>query len=282
MAIMTQITAIDGARALKGVKPFIKWAGGKSRLLAQYEPFFPPSFRRYFEPFLGSGAVYLHLQAQPAVLSDSNSDLVNCWQVVRDQVESLIAHLEQHQVDRDYYYRLRACAPEQLAPVERASRLIFLNKTCYNGLYRVNRAGQFNVPFGDYKKPRIFQADHLRAVSALMQPVKIIASSFDRVLREARRGDFIYFDPPYLPLSSTSNFTGYTGQAFGVAQQEYLAEVYRTLHSRRCLLMLSNSNTQLIRDLYCGFRIEEVWAGRAINSVATRRQPIRELVVMNY
>ena len=279
---MTRITAIGAAREAKTVKPFLKWAGGKSKLMAQYEALFPAAFGCYFEPFLGSGAVFLRLQPPRAALSDSNPDLITCWQVVRDRVEELIANLGQHRVDREYYYALRAQDPARLPVVEQASRLIFLNKTCFNGLYRVNRRGEFNVPFGDYKNPRIFEAGHLRALSALLAPVDLAVRPFDHVLKAARRGDFVYLDPPYFPLSATSSFTGYTGQAFGEDQQRYLAEVFRVLHARRCKLMLSNSDTPLVRELYRGFRQETVWAARAINSVASRRQPIRELVVLNY
>lgn len=262
--------------------PFLKWAGGKGRLLAQYQPLFPKQFGRYFEPFVGAGAVFFHLAPAEAHLSDINSELVNAYIVIRDQVDDLIARLSQYPHDREFYYALRALDPETLTPVERAARIIYLNKTCFNGLYRVNRRGQFNVPFGDYKNPKILDEAGLRAAHAALQGVTIAHQGFDAVLAEAKAGDFVYFDPPYHPLSPTASFTAYAADDFGPEDQIRLAAVFRRLDAKGVKIMLSNSDTPFVRDLYEGFHIQQVWAPRAINRDASKRKGVPELVVTNY
>jgi DNA adenine methylase len=262
--------------------PFLKWAGGKGRLLAQYQPLFPQRFERYFEPFVGAGAVFFHLAPPNAHLSDVNPELVNAYQVIRNHVEELIATLASYPHDRDFYYALRARDPEHMPAVERAARIIYMNKTCFNGLYRVNRRGQFNVPFGDYKNPRILDEAGLRAAHSALQNVSITHQGFDAVLAEAKSGDFVYFDPPYHPLSPTASFTSYAADDFGPEDQIRLAAVFRRLDAKGVKLMLSNSDTPFIRDLYEGFHIQQVWAPRAINRDAAKRQPVAEVVVTNY
>jgi DNA adenine methylase len=266
--------------------PFLKWAGGKSRLLSTFANYFPRQFdgqrHRYFEPFIGGGAVFFHLLPERAVISDLNPELINCYQVVRDDVDRLVARLRRHKNDQDHYYRVRAQDTAKLTPVERAARLIFLNKTCFNGLYRVNSKGQFNVPFGRYENPKICDATNLHAVSTALAKVDITCNHFEAVLERARKGDFIYLDPPYQPISATANFTGYTATSFGNEDQTRLSEVVRTLSRRGCLIMLSNSNSDLVRELYDGFRIETVYTSRAINCRPDKRGRIAELLVMNY
>ena len=262
--------------------PFLKWAGGKGRLLAQYQPLFPEKFGRSFEPFVGAGAVFFHLAPGEAHLSDVNPELVNAYTVIRDQVDALISTLAGYQHDRDFYYALRAVDPETLSPVERAARIIYLNKTCFNGLYRVNRRGQFNVPFGDYKNPRICDEAGLRAANAALQGVSVTHQGFDAVLAEAKSGDFVYFDPPYHPLSPTASFTSYAADDFGPEDQIRLAAVFRRLDAKGVKIMLSNSDTPFIRDLYEGFHIQQVWAPRAINRDASKRKGVPEVVVTNY
>ncbi len=262
--------------------PFLKWAGGKGRLLAQFQPLFPQRYGRYFEPFVGAGAVFFHLNPEEAHLSDVNFELVNAYQVIRDHVDALIATLSDYQHDKDFYYALRAQDPETLSPVERAARIIYLNKTCFNGLYRVNRRGQFNVPFGDYKNPRILDEAGLRAAHAALQNVSVTHQGFDAVLAEAKSGDFVYFDPPYHPLSPTASFTSYAADDFGPEDQIRLAAVFRRLDAKGVKLMLSNSDTPFIRDLYEGFHIQQVWAPRAINRDASKRKGVHEVVVTNY
>ncbi len=263
-------------------KPFLKWAGGKRGLIRQYEPFFPREFRRYFEPFLGSGAVFFHLRPGWAHLSDGLEELINCYLAVRDEVEGLIALLRAHIFEREYYYRLRALKPEALSPIERASRFLYLNRTCYNGLYRVNSRGRFNVPIGSYKNPTICDAENLRAAGAALKGVELIFAPFSHVLELAGAGDFIYLDPPYFPLSPTSNFTGYTPESFGEPEQRELSRVFRGLDRRGALLMLSNSDHPLTRELYRSFRVREIQAPRAINRKAEGRGYVGELLVTNY
>lgn len=262
--------------------PFLKWAGGKGQLLDQYDPLFPKRYRRYLEPFVGGGAVFFHLRPARAVLSDGNAELIDCFRAVREEVRAVIAALRLHRYDRDHFYAVRAIEPETLTLAERAARTIFLNRTCFNGLYRVNSRGRFNVPFGRYVNPKILDAENLRACSRALRRARIECAPFQAVLGEARRGDFVYFDPPYHPRSKTSCFTAYEPGGFTADDQRELARVYSALDRRGVLLMLSNSDTPLIRELYRGFRIVEVRATRSINSKTEGRGAIRELVVLNY
>ena len=276
------------AQNVSFLRPFVKWAGGKSQLLPQYLPLYPKkaSVGRYLEPFLGGGAVFFHVQAllQPshALLWDSNSELIETFMAVRSEVEHLIELLRQHhkQHSESYYYEVRAQPPQ--ARAARAARLIYLNKTGFNGLYRVNSRGLFNVPFGHRAKPEIFNEALLRATSAALQKAELESRDFRDLSGVARKGDFIYFDPPYQPLSKTSSFTSYTSGSFGEKDQNDLADLYAKLDRRGCLLMLSNSDTPLIRKLYAGFRIHCVSARRMINSNGDKRGPVSEVVVLNY
>ncbi|RLC61813.1 MAG: DNA adenine methylase [Chloroflexota bacterium] len=264
--------------------PFIKWAGGKRKLIPAFAPHFPPmqQVRRYFEPFLGGGAVFFHLQHPCSFLSDSNEELIEVYQVVKNNVEDLIQALQKHRNEETYYYEVRAQDPETLSPVERAARFIFLNKTCYNGLYRVNSEGQFNVPFGRYRNPLICDAFGLRAASLALRNAEIFAADFEAALANAEHHDFIYCDPPYHPVSETSSFTAYTADKFDISDQERLARVYRDLDRRGCYVMLSNSDMPFIRELYADFQIIEVQAPRAISSKADGRGKITELLIINY
>ncbi len=274
-------------------KPFVKWAGGKARLLKQFEPYFPSpaQFGRYIEPFAGGGAVFFHLWntrrlPDQAFLFDTNAELINAYRVVRDQTDNLIALLAGHQARhcRDYYYQIRDLDHHNnhLSTVERAARTIYLNRTCYNGLYRVNSQGQFNVPMGSYKNPRIVREATLRAANAALQGVYVEARGFDTITELARPGDFFYFDPPYDPVSRTAGFTGYTAGSFRDQDQRRLAAVFGELSHKGCLCMLSNSCTPFIVDLYREFRQEIVRAGRPINSNASGRGAINEVVILNY
>ena len=269
---------------MEKARPFIKWAGGKSQLMPEIAKRFPPgdNVGRYFEPFLGGAAVFFHLRHPRSFLSDSNHDLVELYQVVQQNVEELIEALKIHKNEREYYYQVRSQNPRELNRVQRAARLIFLNKTCFNGLYRVNSKGQFNVPFGRYKNPAICDAKGLRAASAVLQHADISLRDFESVLEQAKPGDFIYFDPPYHPLKKTSNFTSYTTGKFGEEEQRRLAAVYAQLAVRGCFVLLSNSDTPLIRDVYRDFHIHEIQANRAINSKPERRGKITELLIINY
>jgi DNA adenine methylase len=275
------------------LRPFLKWAGGKSQLISQYISYFPQSFATYYEPFLGGGAVFFYLYGAaknsgslkkfPAVLTDINPELVNVYCCVRYRVEELIELLAQHQAnhDRDYYYWVRARLTG--TPVEMAARLIYLNKTCFNGLYRENSKGEFNVPMGKYKNPTICHAELLRVVSDSLQSVKIEVRPFDAVLDFAKTGeDFVYFDPPYHPLSNTSNFTSYSRSSFNEKDQIRLRDTFAELARRGVKVMLSNSDCLFIRELYQDFHIYEILAARAINSKAEKRGKITELLVTSY
>ncbi|AEG16007.1 DNA adenine methylase [Desulfofundulus kuznetsovii DSM 6115] len=264
-------------------RPPVKWAGGKSQLILQFEPLFPKrEYSLYVEPFVGGGAIFFHLLPPRAVLIDSNDELINFYLVVRDNLEALLQDLRRHENTAEYYYRIRALDPGQLTPVERASRFLYLNKTGYNGLWRVNSQGKHNVPFGRYKNPKIVDEPNLRLVSEALKRAEIICGDFSRVLDCADRGAFVYLDPPYHPLSETANFTSYTPDAFGEDDQRRLAEVFRELDRKGCLVMLSNSDTPFIRELYKNYDIQVVYAKRAINCRADKRGPISELVIRNY
>lgn len=272
-------------------KPFLKWAGGKNQLLAQFEAYFPSNFERYFEPFVGGGAVFFHLwngRKLPAklFLFDNNVELINTYRVIRDKLDSLIERLMIYKKKhcKEYYYTIRGLDRQDIAlnDVERAARTIYLNKTCYNGLYRVNRKGQFNVPMGNYKNPQILHRDVLETASSALQNVTIEVKDFRELVDIAQPGDFFYFDPPYDPVSRTASFTGYTAGNFREEDQQELATVFTQLTQKGCFGMLSNSYTPFILDVYQEFRIEIVSAKRAVNSDANGRGAIKEIVVLNY
>jgi DNA adenine methylase len=263
-------------------KPFLKWAGGKGRLIPQYQPFLPQSFDTYYEPFLGGGALFFHLRPQRAVLSDINPELVNVYICVRDRVDDLIQHLEHHAANHshDYYYLIRSSAPD--ASIERAARLLYLNKTCFNGLYRVNAQGKFNVPMGRYSNPRICDPGPLCAASEALQSATIIQRSFKDVLdSNPSAQDFIYFDPPYQPLSLTSNFTSYSRDAFTAEHQTQLRNVFAQLAQQKVRAILSNSDCPFIRELYQVFNIQTIQAARAINAHASKRGKINEVLIIS-
>jgi DNA adenine methylase len=274
-------------------QPFLKWAGGKGQLLDQYEPYFPQTpMHGYFEPFVGSGAVFFRLRErnlfETYCLADLNPELLTCYCVVRDHVDDLIARLREHKAhhSREYYYALRSRDRDpswpDASPVERAARLIYLNKTCYNGLWRVNQQGFFNVPMGSYANPDIANANRLRAASHALQGIELAVTGFEAVIDQAGSGDFVYFDPPYHPLSKTASFTSYAREDFGEDEQRKLARVFAALDRRGCWVMLSNSDTPFVRELYQSYRIETVTARRAINSARSKRGAITEVVVVNY
>ncbi len=267
-------------------RPFLKWAGGKGQLLEQLKPMLPRApWRRYFEPFVGSAALFFALKPAEATLSDVNPELIDCYVAVQKHVDRLVVALQGHQYDEQLYYQVREQDPATLDLPSRAARTIYLNKTGYNGLYRVNRAGRFNVPFGRYTNPGFRSpdsVDNLRACSRALRGAKLAVRDFAQVVRHARKGDFVYFDPPYVPLSETSAFTSYAAGGFGPAEQERLAEIVGELSDRGVLVMLSNSDAPPVRALYAKYRIDVVTASRSINSRATGRGKVREVVVRNY
>jgi DNA adenine methylase len=278
--------------------PILKWAGGKSQLLDTLESNFPSSFGTYFEPFLGGGAVFFRLAAlgkiTRAVLSDLNKDLINCYVAVRDHTDQLLAQLQKfqrHARDKRFFYQVARNRFNEIqletgleGDVEKASLLLYLNKTCYNGLYRVNQKGGFNVPWGRYKNPRIYDERNLHAVQkALSLPgVQMSCVDYSSATADAQADDFVYFDPPYQPVSRTANFTSYTAQSFTLDDQVKLAKTFTDLHAKGCFVMLSNSPR--VRKLYENpdFRIKRVKAVRVISCVGNDRGPVEELLVLNY
>lgn len=262
--------------------PIVKWAGGKGQLLDRLLPLLPARMGRYLEPFAGGAALFFALAPRDAVLSDTNAELVNMYTVARDELTALVRTLRPFRYDRDRFYQVRATDPATLTPVQRAARFIYLNRTCFNGLYRVNRRGQFNVPFGRYTNPRICDVPRLSAASRVLAGADLRLGDFAAGAEDARRGDFVYFDPPYVPVSRTASFTSYTAAAFGMPAQERLAALFAALDKRGCKVMLSNSDAPAVHQLYKGFRIERLTATRNINSRATARGAIFEVVVRNY
>ena len=273
-------------------RPFVKWVGGKRQLLKQFRELglyppeaFNPITSTYHEPFVGGGAVFFDLLPKNAKLSDLNNELVITYNVIKNNVEELIKSLQKHIYDKEYYLEVRAKKVENLSDVEIASRFIFLNRTGFNGLYRVNKSGQFNVPFGRYSNPVICDEDNLRRVSDVLQDVVITHQDYKNVLGTAKSGDFIYFDPPYYPINITSSFTSYTVEGFLEKEQTELRDTFVKLHERGCFVMLSNSDTPFINELYSeleGVSINKIIAGRAINSKGSKRGKINEVLITNY
>jgi len=273
--------------------PFLKWAGGKRQLLSQMDSYFPKKFTKYIEPFVGGGAVFFHLfkknllNRKEVILIDINSEIINVYEVIQNNVDELIKLLKYHKNEEGYYYQIRAKDRDpikynKMSNVEKASRMIYLNRCCYNGLYRVNSKGQFNVPFGKYDNPNFCDEENLIGVKKALEDVKIINSSFENCLEYAQKGDFIYFDPPYYPISKSSSFTSYTKENFGKDSQQKLSDVFRKLDSRGCKLMLSNSYSEYIQNLYNDYRIITLGARRAINCSANKRGNIKVLLILNY
>ncbi|MQS89575.1 Dam family site-specific DNA-(adenine-N6)-methyltransferase [Companilactobacillus mishanensis] len=273
------------------LSPFIKWVGGKRQLLSTIDDYLPKEFNRYYEPFIGGGAVFLHLRPAAATINDFNFELVNTWKVVKEQPDELLALLEKHKINnsKDYYLDLRLADRdgrlESMTPVERAARFIYMNKTGFNGLYRVNSKGQNNVPYGKYKNPTIV-SPMIKSVSEYMNSNDIEINNLDYKysVAEAEEGDFVYFDPPYIPVSLTSSFTSYTSDGFGLAQQKELRDTALDLTGRGVKVMLSNSDVELISEIYSDpvFKINHIQATRMINSNAAKRGKVGEVIITNY
>jgi len=278
--------------ALSEPKPFVKWAGGKRQLMSELEKNFPIKFGTYLEPFLGGGAVMFDLLAKNSNLkcnvSDLNSDLVLAYVTIRDRLGRLIESLENHSKNyhkdsTGYYYEVRKQEPKN--QIEKVSRLLFLNKTCFNGLYRVNSKGKFNVPLGRYTNPNIVNKENLETVSKALQSekIKISCRDFESVISDAKKGDFVYFDPPYQPVSDTANFTSYTHRDFTEDDLERLADLANQLNSKGCKVILSNSNSKTVKKLFSSeWKIKEIKANRAINSNSQKRTGHKEIIIRNY
>jgi DNA adenine methylase len=256
----------SNGQLLNGTQPFLKWAGGKRQLLPYLAKHLPASYGSYIEPFLGGGAMFFYLKPQRAILADLNEDLINCFTIVRDNVEPLIKALNKYVNDEDFYYRIREQDPKSLSDIERAARTIYLNKTCYNGLYRVNKKGDFNVPFGRREKPSICEPKVLFAAHQALQGAQLIHGDYQQVLkRYAKPGDFIYLDPPYYPAEGYADFKRYTKEFFYEEDHIELRNEVRRLVDRGCWVLLTNSNTEFVRNLYEGFSYEVLDARRSIS-----------------
>jgi DNA adenine methylase len=274
-------------------KPFVKWAGGKRQLIPILNQNLPESFGTYYEPFLGGGALLFHIltdkNGQKCNISDLNSDLVLAYTTIRDRIDALITSLKNHEKNyqkdsESYYYSIRESNPR--SEIEKTSRLIFLNRTCFNGLYRVNSKGKFNVPLGKYSNPNIINEENLRAVSHILQSsrISIKCRDFEAVLRDAKKGDLVYFDPPYQPVSATANFTSYTNKDFTYDDLTRLAELCLKLDSRGCNILLSNSDSKEVADIFAQnpWKITKIEANRSINSNSKKRTGHFELLIKNY
>lgn len=263
----------------RGASPFLKWVGGKTQLLPALSKYVPAHFDTYIEPFVGGGALFFELQPRKAVLSDSNPELINCYTIVRDRVDELITVLSSYQYSQEFYYALRAEQPEDA--VVRAARMIYLNRTCYNGLYRVNKQGQFNVPFGRYTNPVICDSERLRAASYALRNAEIQCADYQETLqRYAKPGDFVYIDPPYHPVSKYSDFKRYTAEFFYADDQRALAKIAKELAQCGCYILISNSFCDFITDIYSGCEIIEVSAKRNINKDPQKRGEVKEVLVV--
>lgn len=273
-------------------RPFLKWVGGKGRLLDQLLPLFPETFEAYYEPFFGGGATFFALAPVTGQINDINKALMGAYSNVKDSVQEVInalrkledEYLSLSSEDKQifFYERRSEYNKEPYSTIRKTALLIFLNKTCFNGLYRENRKGEFNVPFGKYANPTICDEQTLLATSKALQYVVISSGSFADAVVNAKEGDFVYFDPPYYPLNPTSSFTSYSVDDFSANDQQELKAVFDDLTKRGVKVALSNSDTPFIRELYKDYRQEFVMAGRAINAVGTKRGKVSEIVVMNY
>ncbi len=274
-------------------KPFVKWAGGKRQLIPILSKHIPKNFGSYFEPFLGGGAILFHMVTespkQNCIVSDLNSDLVLAYITIRDKVDELISSLKNHSKNyfknsKSYYYTVRDSEPR--SQVEKTSRLIFLNRTCFNGLYRVNSKGKFNVPLGRYTNPNIVNEENLISVNRVLKSknIQISCRDFSAILDDTRKNDFVYFDPPYQPVSSTANFTSYTNRNFTYEDLKRLSEICTKLDSKGCKFLLSNSNSKEVLEFFSknSWKIYEIEANRAINSDSKKRTGHSELLIKNY
>lgn len=271
----------------KPARPFLKWAGGKHGLINKIVPLFPESIRTYYEPFFGGGAIFFHLASEHrfehAVLNDVNLDLITAYRVVRDFPDELMSGLRAMAVDEDIYKRVRAWDPDDLDPVMRAVRFVYLNKTCFNGLWRVNKQGKFNVPYGKWKRtPKLYDEENVRACAwELNRWAQIHHGDFWGICEWPKPGDLVYFDPPYVPLTPTSNFgDGYTQGGFSLDDQSRLVAACRDLNERGVTTVVSNSDCEIVRRLYDRFELHKIQARRAINSKGDKRGPVGELVII--
>lgn len=274
------------------LKPFTKWTGGKRQLLDVLISNMPESYGTYYEPFIGGGALFFEVQPKKAVINDLNNDLMLSYKAIKNNLEELIEYLKVHNENnsKEYYYDIRSADRdgryEKMTNTEKAARLMYMLRVNFNGLYRVNSKGQFNTPYGKYKNPKIVDEELLYAINDYLNSnnIEILNTSFDKAVGDAKENDFIYLDPPYVPLTATSNFTAYTSEGFGYEEQVLLRDIFVELDKRGCYVMLSNSSADLVYDLYSDYEETTiaVSATRMINSNAKKRGAIQELLIKNY
>lgn len=276
------------------VKPIMKWVGGKRELLPELRKNIPSSFDKetntYYEPFIGGGALLFDILPHHGVINDSNEELINLYKVVKNDVDSLIREISSYPYDKDFYYSIRELDrregfPDFLSDIKRAARTLYLNKTCFNGLYRVNKKGQFNTPFGKYSNPTICKEDDLKDVSSYFNDndISIMSGDFAQCAKDAQEGDFVYLDPPYVPLSKTSSFTSYTKEGFEDCDQKRIKSIIDDLSNNGVYVLMSNSSSSDVFDLYSSdYSVETVKVARKVNSKAHKRNKIDEFLIKNY
>jgi DNA adenine methylase len=263
-------------------RPFLKWVGGKTQLLPNLLEMIPKYTGRYHEPFVGGGALFFEHAPKDAIISDLNQELIDCYAAIRDEPAAVIRALKKHKYEKEHYYIIRSQSPFRMSTARRAARMIYLNRAGFNGLYRVNSKGEFNVPFGRHANPMICDEENLTACSAALHGVDIRCEPFESVLSNAESGDFVYFDPPYIPISDTAFFTAYEKSGFGMENQARLADVFDTLAARGVFALLSNADVPWIRDRFKGHRVHSVLANRSVNSKGHKRGPVGEVIVASF
>ena len=272
------------------IKPFTKWVGGKRQLLDEIERLLPESYNTYYEPFIGGGALFFYLQPKNAVINDMNSDLILSYKAIKDDLINLIQELEYHKENnsKEYFLDLRSYDRDErinsLSDTQKAARIMYMLRVCFNGMYRVNSKNQFNVPYGRYKNPKIVDEELLKNINEYLNSsnILILNKDFEEVIKTCKAGDFVYFDPPYIPINETSSFTSYTNEGFSYEDQIRLRDVFSELTRKNIYCMLSNSYSPITLELYKEFNIHKVKAKRSINSVASKRGEISEVIVTNY
>ena len=274
----------------QALRPFTKWTGGKRQLLSVIKSLMPESYNRYFEPFVGGGALFFELAPKDAIINDFNSELINCYQQIKDNPSELIKLLSKHKESnsKEYYLNLRSADRdsriEKMNNVERAARIMYMLRVNFNGLYRVNSKNQFNVPYGRYKNPKIVDSDLIVSISQYLNEntIHILNGDFEEAVKDVGAGDFVYFDPPYIPLSETSSFTSYTHEGFSYEDQVRLRDTFKKLDEKGAYVMLSNSSSPLVGELYKDFNIHKVSATRTNGAKSSSRGKIDEIIVTNY
>lgn len=272
------------------LQPFTKWTGGKRQLLPVIRELMPKKYNRYFEPFVGGGALFFDLAPKDAVINDFNAELINCYQQIKDNPQELIEILKVHQEynSKEYYLDLRSVDRDEridmMSEVQRAARILYMLRVDFNGLYRVNSKNQFNVPYGRYKNPKIVDENLVSAISTYLNnnQIEIKKGDFEKAVLDVQPGDFVYFDPPYIPLSETSAFTSYTHEGFSYDDQVRLRDTFKKLSDTGAYVMLSNSSSFLVEELYQDFNIHYVEATRTNGAKSSSRGKISEIIVTNY